>query len=163
MLDSFGKKKYRGWRCRFRKNRYRKSIKLTRSLMWILIKIDETPKQNHEFPWIKYKSSARRECHDENVFLKADRASSKLNFLFHLKSKTNLVALRKCNSHLQYYKIDLSFSINLQEINWNECEECKTKREARQSNRARWARSNLRVKRATREENVCAKRADFFN
>ena len=25
-----------------------------------------------------------RECHDENVFLKADRALSKLNFLFHL-------------------------------------------------------------------------------
>ena len=31
-----------------------------------------------------------------------------MNFLFHLKSKTNLVTLRKCNSHLQYYKIDLS-------------------------------------------------------
>ena len=43
-----------------------------------------------------------RESHDENVFLKAGRASSKLNFLFHLKSKTNLVTLRKCNSHLQY-------------------------------------------------------------
>ena len=27
------------------------------------------------------------------------------------KSKTNLVTFRKCNSHLQYYKIDLSFSI----------------------------------------------------
>ena len=32
-----------------------------------------------------------RECHDENVFLKADRASNKLNFLFHLKSKPKLV------------------------------------------------------------------------
>ena len=29
--------------------------------------------------------SAKRECHDENVFLKADRALSKLNFLFNLK------------------------------------------------------------------------------
>ena len=30
------------------------------------------------------KSSAKRECHDENVFLKADRALSKSNFLFYL-------------------------------------------------------------------------------
>ena len=45
-----------------------------------------------------------------------------MNFFFHLKSKTNLETLRKCNSHLQYYKIDLSFSIKLQEINYNVCE-----------------------------------------
>ena len=38
-------------------------------------------------------------------------------FLFHLKPKTNLVTSRKFNSHLQYYKIDLSFSIKLQETN----------------------------------------------
>ena len=55
--------------------------------------------------------------------LKTDKASSKLNFLLPLKSKTNLVSLRKCNSHSQYYKIDLSFSIKLQEINLNVCEE----------------------------------------
>ena len=67
-----------------------------------------------------------RECHDKNVFLKADRTSSKLNFLFHLKSKTNLVTLINCNSHLQYYKIYLNFSIKLQEINLNACEEYKT-------------------------------------
>ena len=42
------------------------------------------------------KPSAKHECLDENVFLKADRALSKLNFLFHLNSKTNLVTLRKC-------------------------------------------------------------------
>ena len=36
---------------------------------------------------------------------------NKLSFVFHLKSKTNLVTLRKCNSHLKYYKIDSSFSI----------------------------------------------------
>ena len=36
----------------------------------------------------------------ENVFLKADRALSELNFLFHLKSKTNLVTLRKCVIHI---------------------------------------------------------------
>ena len=58
--------------------------------------------------------------------LKVDKALSKLNFLFHLKSKTKLVTLRKCNLHLQYYKIDLSFNIKLQEINLNVCEECKT-------------------------------------
>ena len=33
-------------------------------------------------------------------------------------------------SHLQYYKIDLSFSTKLQEINSNVCEEYKTEREA---------------------------------
>ena len=42
------------------------------------------------------RARSKRECHDENVFLKADRALSKLNFLFHLNSKTNLVTLRKC-------------------------------------------------------------------
>ena len=41
-------------------------------------------------------------CHDKNVFLKADRAISKLNFLFHLESMKNLVFLKKCDSHLQY-------------------------------------------------------------
>ena len=46
---------------------------------------------------------------NEDMFLKADKALSKLNFLFQLKSKTNLVTLRKCDSHLQYYKIDLVF------------------------------------------------------
>ena len=45
------------------------------------------------------------ENHDENLFLKADRAISKLNSL-HLKPKTNLVILRKCNSHLQNSKIN---------------------------------------------------------
>ena len=52
--------------------------------------------------------------------------SYKLNFLFHLKSKTNLVTSRKCNLH--NYKIDLSFRIKLQEINLNVCEEYKTQR-----------------------------------
>ena len=62
--------------------------------------------------------------------LKADRASSKLNFLFHLKSKTNLVTLKKFNLHLKYYKLDSSFSIKLQEINLNVCEEHKTESRA---------------------------------
>ena len=68
------------------------------------------------------KSSA---CHDEN--------HKKIDFLFHLKSKTNLVTLRKCYSHLKYYKIDLNFSMKLQEINLYVCEEYKTEREARHS------------------------------
>ena len=61
-------------------------------------------------------------------FLKANRAFSRLNFLFHLKSK-DLVTLWKCNSHLPYYKIDLSFNIKLQEINLYACEEYKIERE----------------------------------
>ena len=56
------------------------------------------------------KSSAERECRD-------DRALSKLNFFFHLKSKKTLVTLKISNSHLKYYQIYLSFSIKLQEIN----------------------------------------------
>ena len=83
------------------------------------------------------KTSAKREYYDEDVFLKADRALSKLNFLFYSNSKTNLVTLRKCNSHLQYYKIDLSFNIKKQEINLNLCDEYKTERETRRWNRAR--------------------------
>ena len=40
------------------------------------------------------------------------------------------------NSHLQYYKIDFSFSIKLQKIKLYVCEEYKTEREARRPNRA---------------------------
>ena len=89
------------------------------------------------------KLSVKRDCHDENVFLKADRVLSKCNFLFHLKSKTNLVTVKKCNSHIPYIKIDFSFSIKLQEINLYIWEEYKTEREAR-------------------DENVPARQADFF-
>ena len=65
------------------------------------------------------------------MYLKADRALSKLYFSFHLKSKRNLVTLEKFNSDLQYYKIELSFSIKLQEINLNVGVEHETKREVR--------------------------------
>ena len=86
--------------------------------------------------------------------LKADRALSKLNFHFHSKSKTNLVIFRKYNLYLQYYKIDLSFSIKLQNINLNVYEKYlyKTKRKAE--------RLNISERKA-RDENVLAKRADF--
>ena len=45
---------------------------------------------------VKCIQKIERECHHENVFLKADRALSELNLLFHSNSKTNLVTLRKC-------------------------------------------------------------------
>ena len=61
-----------------------------------------------------------------NVFRKADRTLNKWKFLFHLKLKTNSLTLRKYNSHLQYYKIDLNSSIKLQEINYDVCKEYKT-------------------------------------
>ena len=67
------------------------------------------------------KSSAKWEYHDENVFLKAYRALSKLNFLFDLKSKINLVTFRKCNSDFIYHETDLNLIIKLQEIDLNIC------------------------------------------
>ena len=42
------------------------------------------------------------------------------------KKKTNSVALKKFNSHLQYYEIDLSLSIELLEKNLNVCYKYKT-------------------------------------
>ena len=59
------------------------------------------------------------------------RKTDSIHFTFHLKPKTNLLTLRKCYLYLQYYKIDLSFSIKLQELNLNLCKEYKTEREAR--------------------------------
>ena len=59
-----------------------------------------------------------------------------MNFIFHLKSKTDLVTFTKYNSHLQYNKNNLIFSINLQKINLNLCEEYKTQREAQRSHHA---------------------------
>ena len=56
-------------------------------------------------------------------------------FLFHLESNKSLVTLRKFNLYLQYYEIDLSFSIKLEKMNLNVCEENKTEREAPRSNR----------------------------
>ena len=62
------------------------------------------------------------------MFFKADRALSKLNCLFNLKSETNLITLRKFNSYLEYNEIDSSFSIKLQEMNLNVCEKYKTEK-----------------------------------
>ena len=74
----------------------------------------------------------------------------------YIKSKTNVLTLRKCSSHRQYYNIDLSFRIKLQEINLYVCEEYKAEREARRSNRA------LKLASEARDENVPAKRTDLF-
>ena len=53
-------------------------------------------------------------------FLKNTIEYQKFHFLTKISVKTCLL-----NSHLQYYKIDLSFSIKLQEINLYVCEEYK--------------------------------------
>ena len=65
-----------------------------------------------------------------SVKIKNDLLKSSPQIFFHLKSKANLVILWKCNSHLQYYKIDSSFSIKLQEINLHVCDEYMIEREA---------------------------------
>ena len=70
--------------------------------------------------WL-WTSSAKRECYDKNVFHKP---------------------------YLQHYKIYLSFSIKLQEINLNVCKELKNEREARRLNRVPYVGSNLQAKRA---------------
>ena len=74
-------------------------------------------------------------------------------FLLFLKSKINLVTLRKFNSHLQYFIIDLGFTIKLQEINLIVYEEHKTEHEMRGRNRS---------EREARDENVPAIQAVFF-
>ena len=134
------------------------------------------------------KSSAKRECHDENVFLKADGALSKLNFLFHLNWKRNLVNLRK------WLITSSLISLNWFELQYQNIRN-KLKCMRRAQDRARSARSrkngarsatlkNSGARSATIEyygarsatiesralgalklasdENVPAKRADFF-
>ena len=76
----------------------------------------------------------------KSQYLKKKKKVKMENYLpewvLHLESKTNLVTLRKCNSYLQYYKIDFSFNIKLQETNLNISQEYNTEREARRLNRA---------------------------
>ena len=73
-------------------------------------------------------------------------------------SKTNLLTLSKCNSHLQYYKIDFSFSIKLKDINSNVCEKYKIERKAQALNRTerddRIPLSYLRPMRGVLDENL---------
>ena len=82
-------------------------------VIWKKIDFLKSFKLLESYKNVHRKLSAKRECHTENVFFKADRALSKLNFLFHLKWKTNLVTLRKSNSHLQYYILEHPLDIRL--------------------------------------------------
>ena len=115
-------------------------------------------------------SSAKREYRDENVFLKGDRALSKLITL--------LISNKKEFNH--FFKSRSSDIVLLKVGNLHQNAKCyearNTERVARSSyvserearrplGRAPQARSFLRAKRAAREardENVRAKRADFF-
>ena len=83
--------------------------------------------------------------------------------------------MRKCNLHLQYYKIDLSYSIKLQEINLNICQEYKTELdlarnpnktecEARRSKRTEsHALGALKFASEVRDENVPIRSGTIFN
>ena len=94
---------------------------------------------------VNVKSSAKREYRDENVFLKGDRALSKLITL--------LISNKKAWNHL--FKSRSSDIVLLKHL---------SEREARRPlSRAPQARSFLRAKRAARDKNVRAKRADFFS
>ena len=53
--------------------------------IWKKIDFFKSCKLLESYRIVYRKSSAKRECHDKNVFPKADRDLSKLNFLFHLK------------------------------------------------------------------------------
>ena len=52
--------------------------------IWKKIDFFKSSKLLKSYGNVYRKSSAKRECHGENVFLKADRVLSKLNFLFYL-------------------------------------------------------------------------------
>ena len=60
-------------------------LDIKKTLRWIIICLNEVYKLCillGSYKNVCRKSSAKRECHDENVFLKTDRALSKLNFSF---------------------------------------------------------------------------------
>ena len=95
---------------------------------------------------VNVKSSAKREYRDENVFLKGDRALSKLitllisnkkEFNYFFKSRSSDIVLLKVGNLHQNAK----------------------RYEARNTERA--ARSSYMSEREARDENVRAKRADF--
>ena len=106
---------------------------------------------------VNVNASAKREYRDENVFLKGDRALSKLitllisnkkEFNHFFKSRSSDIVLLKLGNLHQNAKARRSHILE---------------REARRPlGRAPDARSFLRAKRAARDEIVRAKRADFF-
>ena len=106
---------------------------------------------------LNVKSSAKREYRDENVFLKGDRALSKLITLLISNKKEFNHFFKSRSSDIVLLKLG-----NLHQ-NAKRYEARNTEREARGPlGRAPQARSFLRATRAAREENVRAKRADFF-
>ena len=106
---------------------------------------------------VNVNSSAKREYRDENVFLKGDRALSKLITLLISNKKKFNHFFKSRSSNIVLLKL-----VNLHQ-NAKRYEARNTEREARRALlRAPQARSFLRAKRAVREQNVRAKRADFF-
>ena len=119
---------------------------------------------------VNVKSSAKREYRDENVFLKGVRALSKLitllitnkkEFNHFFKSRSpDIVLLKVGNLHQNAKRYEARNTERVARSSYT------SEREARRPlGRARQARSFLRAKRAEREardENVRAKRADFF-
>ena len=117
---------------------------------------------------VNVKSSAKREHRDENVFLNGDRALSKLITLLISNKKEFNHFFKSRSSDIVLLKLG-----NLHQ-NAKRYEACNTEREARRSHiserearrplgRAPQARWFLRAKRAARDENVRAKRADFLS
>ena len=106
---------------------------------------------------LNVKSSAKREYRDENVFLKGDRALSKLITL--------LIQNKKEFNHFFKSRSSDIVLLKLGNLNQNakRFKARNTEREAqRPSGRGTQARSFLRAKRAAVDENVRAKRADFL-
>ena len=108
---------------------------------------------NSQFKFLKnyrnvnVKSSAKREYRDENVLLKGDRALSKLTTL--------LISNKKELKH--FFKSRSSNIVLLKLGNLHQNAKCYETR-----NTEREARSSHMTERAARDENVRAKRADFF-
>ena len=93
------------------------------------------------------KSSAKREYRDENVFLKVDRALSKLIIL--------LISNKKEFNHFFQSRSSDMLLLKLDNLHQN-----AKRYEAR--NTERDARSSYMSEREVRDKNVRAKRADFF-
>ena len=126
---------------------------------------------------VNVKSIAKREYRDENVFLKGDRAlskwitlliSNKKEFDHFFKSRSSdIVLLKVGNLHQNAKRYEAR---NTERVARSSCMSDRevrrshiSEREARRPlGRAPQARPFLRAKRAERDENVRAKRADFL-
>ena len=110
----------------------------------------------------------QREYRDENVFLKGDGALSKLITLlisnkkefnhFFKSTSSDIVLLKVGNLHQNAKRYEARNTERVARSSYT------SEREARRPlGRASQARPFLRAKRAARDENVRAKRADFFS